>query len=525
MVRQALISVWDKTGVVELAQKLTSQGDFEVISSGGTFTKLKEANVPCKQVSDLTNFPEILDGRVKTLHPRIHGALLANTDLQSHNDELAKHGITPIKLVVVNLYPFSEAISRPNMSLEDCLEYIDIGGSALIRASAKNFPRVIVIVDPADYNWVAERFVSGGEFTLEERKKLAFKAFQHSSTYDAAISNYLAKDASESNEVLTATLNLPLKKQLNLRYGENPHQKAALYTSATPGGIAAAEHIGGPELSYNNILDADSALRCVREFSETCCAIIKHNNPCGYAVVNNDDQVEAYKRALAGDPVSAYGGIVAFNKKVTKATVEAMHGVFYEVLVAPDYDAEALEQLVAKRKKLRILRCPDAAVALTPEEALKTADLRSVIGGVLVQTADHNTEQEKPENWKLVTDCRKPTEEELKDLAFAWRVSKHVKSNAIVLVKNQAIVGLGCGQPNRLQSIHIALRVAGENAKGSVLASDAFMPFPDNVEMAVAGGISAIVQPGGSIRDEESIKKANEMNVPMLFTGVRHFKH
>lgn len=515
---QALISVFDKTGVVEFCKVLQGAG-FRILSTGGTATSLSKEGVPVTQVSDVTEFPEILEGRVKTLHPRIHGGILARTDLPQHQEDLKKHSIAPIQLVAVNLYPFVETVRKPDTTLDVALENIDIGGHTLIRASAKNFKHVIIIVDPQDYKWIGERIKEGGvnAITVADRHKLAVKAFQHGCAYDAAVSAYLAKieepkaDASQFPQTLVATYH----KTLELRYGENPHQPAALYVDHTGAGIAHAQLIQGQPLSYNNILDGDAALRAIREFANTACVIIKHNNPCGLAA--HDDQKEAYTRALSGDPVSAYGGIVGFNRIVTAATAEAMKGVFYELVIAPDYEPAALE-LFVKRQKLRVLKIPFFnKTPVAPE-------IKTVSGGVLLQTPNPPIKDEDAENWKVVT-TSVPSEEQKKDLLFAWKVAKHVKSNAIVLVKDSTLLGIGAGQPNRVQSIQIALKVAGEKAKGSVLASDAFMPFPDNVEISAQGGIAAIVQPGGSIRDQESIEAANKAGIPMLFTGSRNFLH
>ena len=515
---KALISVYDKTGVIEFAQLLRKAG-FDLVSTGGTHRTLaQEGELPVQQVSDLTGFPEILDGRVKTLHPRIHGGLLARRESPEHMEELGRQGIEVIDLVVVNLYPFRETVSRLGVTLEDALENIDIGGPTILRAGAKNFPSITVVVDPADYGWVGDQLSDSG-LSFEERRRLAYKAFHHVSLYDTAVAQYLDQEGAvtESVEGLPQQLSLGYRRIDELRYGENPHQSAALYSTSSHngggGGVAQAQQLHGKELSFNNLMDADAAWRAVSDFQEMAVVVIKHTNPCGLAC--HSDQAEAYRRAYSGDPVSAFGGIVGFNRTVTAAVAQEMSGVFYEVVVAPGFDPEALE-ILKKRRNLRILAVPPAAV----EEA--AYDLRPLTGGLLVQTWD--TIPEDPSSWKVVTE-RPPTREELEDLAFAWRAAKHVKSNAIVLARENTLLGMGAGQPNRVTSVHLALRAAGDGSRGSVLASDAFFPFADNIELAAEGGVTAIAQPGGSIRDEEVIAEANKHQMAMVFTGVRHFKH
>ena len=510
---KALISAYDKTGVVEFA-RAAQEGGFELVSTGGTHRFLEEAGLTVQQVSDVTGFPEILDGRVKTLHPSVHGGILARRDFSGHVAQLAEHGIDTIDLVVGNLYPFVQTISRPDVTLEDALENIDIGGPAMIRAAAKNFPHVIVVVDPSDYDWIAERLSrrtgESSALTLDERKELARKAFQHVALYDTAISHYLG----DGDAVLQNEITLGYTKLNDLRYGENPHQKASLNADPlSTGGIVRAKQHHGRELSFNNVLDADAAWRVVSDFTEPTVTVIKHDNPCGLAT--HADQPTAYRNAFEGDSTSAYGGIVGFNRIVTAATAEAMRGVFYEIVVAPSYDPEALE-ILKKRRNLRVLE-------VTPSQGpVDSLDVRKVSGGALVQMAD--AIEEAPNSWKTVTE-RKPKETEVRDLAFAWKAAKHIKSNAIVLAMDNTLVGMGAGQPNRVTSVHLALRIAGDKAKGSVLASDAFFPFADNVELAAQGGIAAIVQPGGSIRDEEVIAAANQLDIAMVFTGIRHFRH
>ncbi|MBI2329349.1 MAG: bifunctional phosphoribosylaminoimidazolecarboxamide formyltransferase/IMP cyclohydrolase [Chloroflexi bacterium] len=513
---RAIISVFDKTGVVDLAKGLARLG-FELFSTGGTQKALAEAKVAVKSVSGLTGFPEILDGRVKTLHPIIYGGILARRDQPEHLAQLAEHKIESIDLVAVNLYPFVQTVAREGVSLDEALENIDIGGPSMIRASAKNFPSVIVVVDPADYQSVLENLGAGG-LALDERQRLAQKAFQHVATYDTAISQYLRQDSDSFPDEMTVAL----KKRYSLRYGENPHQPAAFYAEQVVGGgkntgITWAKQLGGKELSFNNILDADAAWGAVIDFAAPTVAVIKHTNPCGLA--SHEDIAQAYRRAFSGDEVAAFGGIVAANRVVTLAMAEAMKSVFYEIVIAPEYEAEALKRL--KRKKdLRIL-----VAGLPPDYGQAEAgylDFRRVKGGFLVQVADSLPEGSV--NVKTVT-RREPTGVEIADLLFAWRAVKHVKSNAIVLAKDKTLVGMGAGQPSRIVSAQIAQEKAGEKSRGSVLASDAMFPFSDVVEAAAAGGVTAIIQPGGSIRDEDSIKMADEHNIAMVFTGTRHFRH
>ncbi len=513
---RAIISVSDKTGVADFARDLSQLG-FEIFSTGGTKKALAEAKVPVKSVSEITGFPEILDGRVKTLHPAVHGGILAKRNLPSHMEELARNNIEVIDLVAINLYPFVQTVSKEGVSLDEALEKIDIGGPTMIRAAAKNFPSVIVVVDPADYPLVLETLRQGG-IEPAERKRLAQKAFQHVAIYDTAISQYLRQDMTDFPEEMTVAL----KKRYGLRYGENPHQPAAFYAEASVGdkkatGITWAKQLWGKELSFNNILDGDAAWGAVTDFAAPTVAVVKHTNPCGLA--SHDDIAEAYRRALTGDPVAAFGGIVASNRTVTLAMAEALKSVFYEIVIAPEYDADALKVLKEK-KNLRIL------VAELPPGFGKAEpgylDFRRVKGGFLVQSSDSLPENSV--NLKTVTK-REPTKAEVADLLFAWRAVKHIKSNAIVLAKDKTLVGMGAGQPSRIISAWIAKEKAGEKARGSVLASDAMFPFPDVVEAAAACGVTAIIQPGGSIRDEESIKAADEHDIAMVLTGERHFRH
>ncbi|MBM3944169.1 MAG: bifunctional phosphoribosylaminoimidazolecarboxamide formyltransferase/IMP cyclohydrolase [SAR202 cluster bacterium] len=509
---RALLSVYDKRGIAAFAQALHKTGA-ELISTGGTFRALRdEAKVPVRQVSDLTGFPEILDGRVKTLHPVVHGGILARRDIPAHLDQLAEHGIGPIGLVTVNLYPFVHTVSREGVTLEEALENIDIGGPAMVRAAAKNFPHVLIVTDPDDYGWIADRLLSArvDGFSMEERQRLARKAFQHVALYDTAVSQYLT--AAQDGMPSEATLGL--RRVASLRYGENPHQAAALYADVIgTGGVAHAEQLHGKDLSFNNILDADAAWRVATDFAEQAVCVIKHCNPCGLAV--HDDQARAYKLALEGDPVSAYGGIVGFNRPVTAGAADAMRGVFYEIVIAPGYEPDALK-ILQERKNLRVLRA-DAATG-----PVKDMDVRRVSGGFLLQSADSPVED--PSGWRVVTKTQ-PSDAQRADLAFAWKAVKHIKSNAIAVVRDRALLGIGAGQPNRVNSVHLATRAAGAKARGSVLASDAFFPFPDNIELAASEGITAIVQPGGSIRDPDVIEAADKAGIAMLFTGMRHFRH
>jgi phosphoribosylaminoimidazolecarboxamide formyltransferase/IMP cyclohydrolase len=513
---RAIISVSDKTGAVEFAQGLNKLG-YEIFSTGNTKKAISEGGVPVKSVSDITGFPEILNGRVKTLHPMVHGGILARRDLPAHMKELAEKNIEKIDLVAVNLYPFVQTIAREGVTLEDALENIDIGGPTMIRASAKNFPAVIVVVDPADYPAILEK-LQKGDLPLEERKRLAQKAFQHTAIYDTAIAQYLR----QGEEGLPEEMTVAMKKRYGLRYGENPHQKAAFYTEQVVGarqntGITWAEQLHGKELSFNNILDADAAWSVAVDFAAPTVSVIKHTNPCGLA--SHDDIAEAYKRAFSGDEVAAFGGIVAANRPVTSEMAEAMRPVFYEIVIAPAYEPKALE-LLRKKKDLRIL------VAEMPpgygQEECGYTDYRRVKGGFLVQESD--SLPEKQVDMKVVTK-RAPTAKEKEDLLFAWRAAKHVKSNAIMLVKDRMVTGMGAGQPSRIVSAQVAGEKAGAKAKGSVLASDAMFPFSDVVEHAAKLGVTAIIQPGGSIRDQESIDAADKHNIAMVLTGVRHFRH
>jgi phosphoribosylaminoimidazolecarboxamide formyltransferase/IMP cyclohydrolase len=514
---RAIISVSDKTGAVDFAKGLVKLG-YEIFSTGNTKKAISEGGVAVKSVSDITGFPEILDGRVKTLHPMVHGGILARRDLPAHMKELKEKKIEKIDLVAVNLYPFVQTVAKEGVTQEDALENIDIGGPTMIRASAKNFPGVIVVVDPADYPVILEK-LQKGDLPLEERKRLAQKAFQHTAIYDTAIAQYLRQGEAGMPEEITVAM----KKRYGLRYGENPHQQAAFYAELAVGakqntGITWAKQLGGKELSFNNILDADAAWGAAVDYAAPTVSVIKHTNPCGLA--SHEDIAEAYRRAFSGDDVAAYGGIVAANRPVTLAMAEAMRPVFYEIIIAPGYEPAALKLLKEKKKDLRILEAE-----LPPgygQEECGYTDYRRVKGGFLVQNSD--SVPEKQVNLKVVT-RRAPTAKEKEDLLFAWRACKHVKSNAIMLIKDKMVTGMGAGQPSRIISAQIAGEKAGAKAKGSVLASDAMFPFSDVVEHAAKLGVTAIIQPGGSIRDQESIDAADKHNIAMVLTGERHFRH
>jgi phosphoribosylaminoimidazolecarboxamide formyltransferase / IMP cyclohydrolase len=509
--KRALISVSNKENIVEFARQLVELG-FEIISTGGTKKVLQENKIPVIGISDVTDFPEILEGRVKTLHPKIHGALLAKFDDKDHQQQIAHHQIQPIQLVCVNLYPFQETIAKPDATVEDAIENIDIGGPTMLRASAKNHEYVTVVVDPADYDTVLSELRNSGEVQKETRRKLAAKVFRHTAAYDALIAEYMTELVQEETpEKLTVTYEL---KQ-PLRYGENPHQKAAFYRKplGSKFSIANAEQLHGKELSYNNINDADAALQIVKEFTEPAAVAVKHMNPCG--VGTGETIYDAFTKAFEADPVSIFGGIIALNREVDAETAKKLHEIFLEIIIAPSFSTEALEILTAK-KNLRLLTIP------FDEQQAGELKLTSIEGGLLVQEQDKFTLDDATIS---VPTKREPTEEEWQALKLGWKVVKHVKSNAIVVAGKDMTLGVGAGQMNRVGAAKIALEQAGEKAKGAVLASDAFFPMDDTVEAAAKAGITAIIQPGGSIRDEDSIKKADEYGIAMVFTGVRHFKH
>ncbi len=510
---RALLSVYDKTGLAGLARGLVDLG-YELVSTGGTHRTLAAAGLPVTAVADVTGFPEILDGRVKTLHPAIHGGLLARRDDPAHLAALEAHGIGPIDVLVGNLYPFAATVARPGVGLADAVEQIDIGGPAMIRAAAKNFAGVVVLSDPADFGPVLRELGAGGVLPAR-RRALAAKAFAHVSAYDAVVADYLRGDADRG--AFPDELSVSGARALGLRYGENPHQRAAAYRRLAGGqaapGVLDARQLAGKELSYNNLLDADAAWAAATSFDEPTVAVVKHTIPCGLAT--RADLADAFALALAGDPVSAFGGIVALNRPVDGETARRMAEIFFEVVIAPGFSDEAQDAL-GGRRGLRLLAMPEAG------PTTRAWEVRSIAGGLLVQDADDQGDD--PAAWRTVTD-REPSDPERDDLVYAWTAARHVKSNAIVLVQRRAVVGVGSGQPNRLESVAIAARKAGDRARGSALASDAFFPFADGVEAAIAAGATAIVQPGGSVRDAEVIAAANAAGITMLFTGTRHFRH
>jgi phosphoribosylaminoimidazolecarboxamide formyltransferase/IMP cyclohydrolase len=556
-IRRALISVSDKTGIVDFAHELQTF-NVEIISTGGTAKLLREAGIDVRDVSDVTGFPEMMDGRVKTLHPRVHGGLLGIRDNPNHQQSMHEHGIEPIDMVVVNLYPFEETSARQGVTLEEAIEQIDIGGPAMIRSAAKNYKDVAVITSPDLYRQIrTELILDDGSLTLATREQLARLAFMRTAIYDSAIFPYLSANLEGARNsqlyppipdllgpmqtymnlfsaAMKALTNQPfpvtpdeqfedhcrlsLDKLTDLRYGENPHQSAALYeikdhtTAIGTGGIAQAEQLSGKEMSFNNYVDADAAWQFVCEFEELACAIIKHTNPAGAALgINAED---AYRKALACDPVSAFGGIVAFNQRVDEAAARAVTEIFVEVMIAPDYHPAALEVLKGKRN-LRVLKADESTAG-------DGMEYKQISGGMLVQTRD--THRLKREDLKVVTK-REPTEDELRDLFFAWTVCKHTKSNAIVYARDAQTVGVGAGQMSRVDSVKLGAMRAQLPIKGSVLASDAFFPFRDGIDEAAKHGITAVIQPGGSLRDVEAITACDENNIAMVFTGVRHFKH
>ncbi|MDQ3800977.1 MAG: bifunctional phosphoribosylaminoimidazolecarboxamide formyltransferase/IMP cyclohydrolase [Acidobacteriota bacterium] len=543
-IKRALISVSDKTGIVEFARELANFG-VEIISTGGTARSLREAGLQVTEVSEITDFPEMMDGRVKTLHPKIHGAFLALRDNDEHVAAMRAHGIEPIDLVVVNLYPFEETVAKDGVSLAEAVENIDIGGPAMIRSASKNWRDVAVVTDARLYaNLLREMRETEGAIGLQTRQRLAALAYTRTASYDLAISSYLAKqlseadlrflepfnpladlvfiradagedDEAEETETFAEFQSIELAKVADLRYGENPHQKAALYETGEAGGIAKAEQLHGKEMSFNNYVDAEAAWNLVCDFDELACAIIKHTNPSGVGTGASNE--EAYRRALSTDPVSAFGGIVAFNRKVDETVAKSVNEVFTEVVIAPDFEAGALE-IFRTKKNLRVLRVENG-------ESSERLEYKQISGGMLVQEKDLYRVTES--DFKIVSE-RQPSEEEIRALLLAWKVCKHVKSNAIVFANENQTIGVGAGQMNRVDSVRIAAMRAERfdlPLKNAVLASDAFFPFRDNVDEAAKFGVSAIIQPGGSMRDDESIRAADEHGLAMVFTGFRHFKH
>jgi phosphoribosylaminoimidazolecarboxamide formyltransferase/IMP cyclohydrolase len=514
-IRRALVSVSDKTGLLELAKALADAG-VEIVSTGGSAAAIAAAGIPVVQVGEVTGYPESLDGRVRTLHPAIHSGLLADLRLESHETELAAQGIKPFELVVSNLYPFVETIAA-GVTGDDAIEQIDIGGPAMVRASAKNHHNVAIVTSPASYPQIVKALSIGGT-TLSQRRRLAAEAFAHTAAYDAAVASWFAPslvEPVEASPVETFTVTAALKQ--SLRYGENSHQSAALYVNSDGAGIAQAEQLHGKEMSYNNFVDADAAVRAAWDFDEPAVAIIKHANPCGIAVARGtgDPVLSAHARAHACDPVSAFGGVIASNRTVTLAAAESIKDIFTEVVVAPDFEPDALE-LLSTKKNIRLIKLP---AGFTRE----TEEFKQISGGLLVQDAD-NYDDFDSSTWTLAAG-EEADEATRADLEFAWRAVRAVKSNGILLAHDGASVGVGMGQVNRVDSCHLAVSRAGDRAAGSVAASDAFFPFADGPEILFAAGIRAVVQPGGSVRDEEVIAAANAAGVTMYFTGERHFFH
>ncbi|MEV5238904.1 bifunctional phosphoribosylaminoimidazolecarboxamide formyltransferase/IMP cyclohydrolase [Streptomyces cinnamoneus] len=512
-IRRALVSVYDKTGLEELARGLHDAG-VELVSTGSTAGRIAAAGVPVTKVEELTGFPECLDGRVKTLHPRVHAGILADQRLEAHREQLDRLDVRPFELVIVNLYPFRETVAS-GASADECVEQIDIGGPSMVRAAAKNHPSVAVIVNPGRYDDVLKAVADGG-FDLAARKRLAAEAFQHTAAYDVAVASWFAADyAAADDSGFPDFLGAAFSRSNVLRYGENPHQPAALYTDGSGTGLAAAEQLHGKEMSYNNYVDTEAARRAAYDHADPCVAIIKHANPCGIAT--GKDVAEAHRKAHACDPLSAFGGVIAVNRPVSVEMAEQVAEIFTEVIVAPGYEDGAVEVL-ARKKNIRVLRCADAPCAVK--------EARPVEGGLLLQEKDRlQAEGDDPANWTLATG-EALSAGELAELAFAWKACRAVKSNAILLAKDGATVGVGMGQVNRVDSAKLAVQRAGEErARGAYAASDAFFPFPDGLEVLTAAGIKAVAQPGGSVRDEQVVEAAEAAGVTMYFTGTRHFFH
>ena len=524
-VRRALISVHDKTGVVDFARGLHALGA-EILSTGGTARLLRDSGVPVVDVAEVTGFPEMLDGRVKTLHPKVHGGILARRDLPEHGAALERHGIRPIDLVAVTLYPFEQTVARPGVTLEQAIENIDIGGPSMIRGAAKNHAHVAVVTDPGQYRAVLDELRAGdGHLSDATRFRLAFEAFRRTAQYDAAIAAYLREPGATGRPAAAAGGGFPERLSVEgtlvqaLRYGENPHQSAAFYRPSAPLGLSAATQLHGPELSYNNLLDWSAALGLLLEFDDPAAVVIKHTNPCGVALGGNAG--EAMRRAKACDPVSIYGGIVGVNRPVDLEVVKELSGVLLEILFAPGYEPDALEEIRRTKKKCRVFQLPCARAAYPPQ----ALEVRSVAGGWLLQQADLT---DLDPGALQVVSRRAPTEVELRGLRFAWRVAKHAKSNAIVLATPEQVVGVGAGQMNRVDSARIAVmraRELGLETTGSVCGSDAFFPFRDGLDVVARAGATAVIHPGGSLRDEEVVAAADEHGMAMVVCGIRHFKH
>ena len=520
-ITRVLVSVSDKTGIIELAKKL-NEHHVEIISTGGTARSLREAGIPVRDISDLTGFPEILSGRVKTLHPLVHGGILAMRNQPEHAAQVAANNISYIDMVVVNLYPFAATVAKSDVTVEDAIENIDIGGPAMIRSAAKNFNDVVVVVEPESYADVISELDATGTIGFTSRFKLARKAFSHTARYDSAIADYLQNNIKVGDDALSIDadqgmperISISLNKRMPLRYGENPHQRAALYTSGDSHGVATSTQLQGKELSYNNLLDCDAAWSLVSEFSDTACVIIKHTNPCGVGTA--ETLLEAYQKANATDPVSAFGGIIAFNRPVTKDTAQEVSKIFSECIIAPEFDSGAREVFAAK-KNLRLLEIGE--MNFGPRDF----EIKRISGGLLLQ--DYDSLLLPPSNELVVKTKREPSDAERRALLFAWTICKHVKSNAIVYARDGQLVGVGAGQMSRVDSVKLGATKAVLPLSGSVLASDAFFPFRDGIDEAARHGITAVIQPGGSVRDAEVVEAADQYNLAMIFTGMRHFKH
>ena len=518
MIKRAILSVSDKTGIVELARRLHDKG-VTLLSTGGTMKAIAAAGIPVTGVSDVTGFPECLDGRVKTLHPMIHAGLLAIRSNEEHMAQIRELGVEPIDMVVINLYPFRQTIEKPGVTFEDAIENIDIGGPTMLRAAAKNAQDVVVVIDPADYDRVMDEFEQTGDVSLKTKRYLQYKVFEHTAQYDAMIQQYLRAQLEDAEAFeFPKNLTVTFEKVQDMRYGENPHQKAAFYRDLTDiaGTLPAAKQLHGKELSYNNINDTNGALELLREFDTTAVVAVKHGNPCGVGVA--DEVAEAYRLAYEADPVSVFGGIVVTNATVDAATAEQMSKIFLEIIVAPKFTDEALA-ILTKKKNLRLLELDTTIRAYPKDERV----MRKVAGGLLVQEIDDKLLPEDGE-LRVVTE-KAPTEEQMKDLMLAWKIVKHAKSNGIAIARDNQSLGIGPGQVNRIWSTQMAIERSGEKVKGAALASDAFFPFDDCVKACAEAGIACIIQPGGSVRDQDSIDACNKYGIAMVFTGMRHFKH
>ena len=514
MIKRALISVSDKTGIVDFAKELSNLG-VEIISTGGTAKALSDAGIKVINISEVTGFPECLDGRVKTLHPKVHAGILAIRENPSHMKQLQDLGIDTIDLVAINLYPFKQTISKEGVELQEAIENIDIGGPTMIRAAAKNYQDVAVIVDPADYSVVVDEIKANGDVAKNTKFKLMYKVFEHTSSYDTLIAKYLREQIGE--ETFPKVLTVTYEKAQDMRYGENPHQNAVFYKEMgnLAGTLPAAVQLHGKELSYNNIGDANGAIELLKEFDEPTVVAVKHANPCG--VATGKDIYDAYIGAYEADPVSIFGGIIAVNREIDAKTAEEINKIFIEIVIAPSYTEEALE-ILSQKKNIRVLKLD----TISKKIPAGTLDMKKVAGGLLVQ--EYNNQLLNEADLKVVTKTA-PTEEQMQDMIFAMKIVKHTKSNGIALAKNKQTVGVGPGQTNRITALNIAINYGGEKTFGSVMASDAFFPFSDCVEAAAKAGIKAIIQPGGSIRDQESIDACDKYGIAMVFTGMRHFKH